>query len=528
MSEWWREAVFYQIYPRSFADSDGDGVGDLAGIAARLDHVASLGVDAVWLSPFFASPMADFGYDVSDYRAVDPVFGTMDDFRAVLEKAHALGLKLIIDQVYSHTSDQHAWFAASRRDRTNDHADWYVWADPAPDGGPPNNWLSVFGGPAWTWDARRHQYYLHNFLSTQPDLNFHCEAVQEAILDTARFWLDAGVDGFRLDVANFYFHDAQLRDNPSAPPRDEGRPHTYQRHLYDRSRPETLDFLARLRAVTDGYGGKMMVAEVDSADPTGRSIEYTDGPTRLHTAYSFGFLHTDTLTPDLVRTLLEGWRGREAWPSWSFSNHDVARVASRFGGEGRPGRARMLLALVLSLRGTPFLYQGEELGLPQADVPFERLRDPEAIRFYPEGLGRDGCRTPMPWSHQAPHGGFSGAEPWLPVDPRHEALAVDRQEGDEGSTLSAARALLAFRREHAALRTGGMDFWEAGPTVCAFTREGDGQRIACLFNLGAEDAVVADERLAGGQDVTPTPMGGALEGAAARLGPDGALFVRLA
>ena len=528
MAKWWREAVFYQVYPRSFQDSGGDGIGDLPGITRRLEHVARLGADAVWLSPFFASPMRDYGYDVSDYRAVDPVFGTMDDFDALLARAHDLGLKLIIDQVYSHSSDQHAWFAESRRDRTNPRADWYVWADAAEDGGPPNNWLSVFGGPAWTWDARRRQYYLHNFLSEQPDLNFHCEAVQEEVLDTARFWLDRGVDGFRLDVANFYFHDAELRDNPAREPRNEARPHTYQHHVYDRSRPETLAFMRRLRAVTDAYEDRMMVAEVDSADPTGRSIQYTDGPTRLHTAYSFGFLHTDELTPGLVRASLEGWQGHEAWPSWSFSNHDVARVASRFGGEDRPMRARMLVALLLCLRGTPFLYQGEELGLPQADVPYDRLRDPEAIRFYPEGLGRDGCRTPMPWTAQAPNGGFSEAEPWLPCDPRHLDLAADRQGADEASTLAAVRALLAFRRESVALRRGQIAFWDAPYPACAFLREAEGGRLACLFNLGGEPVTISDERLAGGTDVTPTPMGGTLDGGAAVLGPDGALLVRLA
>ncbi len=526
-SAWWRDAVFYQIYPRSFLDTNGDGIGDLEGVRRGLAHVAALGADAVWLSPFFASPMEDFGYDVSDYRAVDPIFGTMADFDAVLEEAHRLGLKLVIDQVYSHSSDRHAWFQESRRDRTNEKADWYVWADAKPDGTPPNNWLSVFGGPAWTWDARRRQYYLHNFLSSQPDLNFRCEAVQEAILETARFWLDKGVDGFRLDVANFYYCDAQLRDNPPAGNAPAARPHRSQHHLYDRSQPETLDFLARLRAVTDEYEGRMMVAEVDSTDPEGRSIEYTDGPTRLHTAYSFSFLHSPALSPALVRRALTRWEGHEAWPSWSFSNHDVARVASRWGGEERPGRAVMLNALLLCLRGTPFLYQGEELGLPQAEVPFERLRDPEAIRFYPEGLGRDGCRTPLPWRADAPHGGFSEAEPWLPFDERHGPLAIDRQAEDEGSTLAITRRLIALRKEEAALRRGSLEFQDAEDPLLVFLREHEGDRLLCAFNLSDREAGYTGSLVSGAQSLTDGLLPGLIDGDHLVLPPDGGLIARL-
>ena len=270
---WWRGAVIYQIYPRSFMDSNGDGVGDLPGITGKLDYVASLGVDGIWLSPFFTSPMADYGYDVSDYRDVDPLFGTLADFDALLAKAHGLGLKVIIDQVYSHTSEAHAWFRQSAASRDNPKADWYVWADAKPDGTPPNNWLSVFGGPAWTWGARRRQYYLHNFLTQQPDLNFHSAEVQQAILDVARFWLDRGVDGFRLDVANYYFHDAALTDNP---PADYGKPpgwtYAYQRHLHDKSQPQTLDFLRRLRAVTDAYPDRMMLGEIGDDDPLARQL----------------------------------------------------------------------------------------------------------------------------------------------------------------------------------------------------------------------------------------------------------------
>ena len=522
---WWRGAVFYQVYPRSFASRSGGGVGDLGGVTDRLPYIASLGVDAVWLSPFFASPMADYGYDVSDYRAVDPMFGTLADFDALLARAHDLGLKVIIDQVYSHTSDRHDWFRESRQDRTNPRADWYVWADPKPDGSPPNNWQANFGGPAWTWEPRRRQYYLHNFLAEQPDLNFHCEEVREAILDTARFWLDRGVDGFRLDVVNYYFHDAQLRDNPPTGGRDLPRPRPYQHHLYDRSRPETLGFVRELRTLTDTYEDRFMVGEVDSTAPVERAVAYTQAA-HLHTAYSFAFLWARDVTPASVRAVLEGWAGTDAWPSWSFSNHDVARVASRFEADGRPARARTLLALLLSLRGTIFLYQGEELGLPQADVPFERMRDPEGIAFYPEGLGRDGCRTPMPWTSEAPHGGFSTEEPWLPVDPRHLALSVEAQEADAASALAFTRAFLALRGTEPALLRGDIAFEEAGDSLCAFTRTHGRDTLLCVFDLGGAGGTLSDDRLLHAS-VLPSGLGATLTDGLLRVPPDGGAILRL-
>jgi alpha-glucosidase len=314
MTSWLRGAVIYQIYPRSFCDSNGDGVGDLDGAIAKLEHVASLGCDAIWLSPFFRSPMKDYGYDVSDYRDVDPLFGTLVDADVLIERAHALGLKVIIDQVWSHSSDRHPWFAESRASRDNPRADWYVWADAKPDGAPPNNWQAMFGGPAWTWDARRQQYYLHNFLPEQPDLNVRNPAVQDELLDIARFWLERGVDGFRLDVVNFFTHDALLRDNPPldlkrAPP----RPHQFQRHLYDRTQPETLAFIARLRALLDRYGA-MAVGEIEDEEPLKVQRAYTDGPDRLHTAYSFFLLRQRALTPAIVREAMAQWEGARGWP----------------------------------------------------------------------------------------------------------------------------------------------------------------------------------------------------------------------
>jgi len=481
--DWWRGATIYQIYPRSFYDSNHDGIGDLPGIIERLDHIASLGVDAIWLSPFFVSPMRDFGYDISDFLNVDPVFGSLTDFDELVRRCHDLGLKVIIDQVYSHTSDRHPWFLESRSSADNRRADWYVWADARPDGSPPTNWLSYFGGPAWSWDTRRRKYYLHNFLAEQPDLNFHNPEVRSAILDVARFWLERGVDGFRLDAANYYFHDAKLRDNPTSDHPDPARPYHFQRHLHNRSRPETLEFLRQFRQLLNQYDARMSVAEIASSMHMQRTVEYTQGPNRLHTAYNFIFLESDRLTPALLRDALEAWREVEAWPSWSFSNHDVRRAVTRWGGlNPDPAFGRLLLALLSCLRGSIFVYQGEELGLPQADIPFERLRDPEAIRFWPENLGRDGSRSPMPWESRGLHSGFSTVEPWLPVDPRHAALAVDEQLRDPDSTLNFAQNMLALRRRLPALRSGDIRFHDAGEHVISFQRCHRHQRILCMFN----------------------------------------------
>lgn len=512
--DWWRGAVLYQIYPRSFLDTNADGIGDLAGIEAKLDYVARLGVDGIWLSPFFASPMKDFGYDVADYRAVDPLFGSLADFDRLLARAHALGLKVIIDQVYSHSSDQHPWFAESRQSRDNAKADWYVWADPRQDGTPPNNWLAVFGGPAWDWEPRRRQYYLHNFLKEQPDLNFHNPAVQDAVLAAARFWLDRGVDGFRIDVANFFCHDALLRDNPANPHPAPDKPYWLQRQVYSRTRPETLAFVARFRALLDAYPGTFAVAEIAADDQIGAMIEYTDGPDRYHTAYSFVLLR-EAFGAGVVRGALEEMQRRSptAWPAWAFSNHDVVRAMSRWGGGGAdPAFAKLLVALLTCLRGTAFLYQGDELGLPQADVPFARLQDPEGKTFWPRHKGRDGARTPMPWRGDAPFAGFSEVEPWLPVDPRHGGLAVDRQDADAASPLAFTRAFLAWRRAHPALKRGTIRFLDAPEPLLAFARAGVGEALLCAFNLGAE-AVAAELAEAGRFRMLAAPgSGGHLTG----------------
>ncbi|MGZ2411255.1 alpha-glucosidase [Sphingomonas sp. F9_3S_D5_B_2] len=481
---WWKGAAIYQIYPRSFADSNSDGIGDLAGIAAHLDYVARLGVDAIWLSPFFTSPMHDFGYDVADYCGVDPVFGTLGDFDALVDRAHQLKLKVIIDQVYSHSSDQHPWFQESRSSRDNPRADWYVWADAKADGSPPNNWQSVFGGPAWQWDARRGQYYLHNFLPEQPDLNLHNPELQDAILGVARFWLERGVDGFRIDAINFAMHDPQLRDNPPAAGGGKRtRPFDFQQHLYNQSHPAIVAFLERLRGVT---GDSFTLAEVGGDYPLSEMQAFTQGQNRLNSAYGFDFLYAERLTPMLVARALRDWPDSPGmgWPTWAFENHDAPRAVSRWCRNDDCAQFVRTKTLLLSaLRGSIILYQGEELGLPQVDVPFEQLQDPEAIANWPQTLSRDGARTPMPWSADAPSLGFSDGTPWLPAADTHRGLAVDLQDGDPASTLEFTRRCLELRKCNPALRAGSLRVVDAGERKLVFDRVACGQHLRCTFNL---------------------------------------------
>jgi alpha-glucosidase len=507
MSEapWWRGAAIYQIYPRSFLDTNDDGVGDLPGIIERLDYVSSLGVDAIWIAPFFRSPMADFGYDIADYRAIDPLFGTMADFDRLLARAHALGLKVVIDQVLSHTSVEHAWFRESRADRDNPKADWYVWADARADGTPPNNWLSIFGGSAWQWEPRRGQYYLHNFLAAQPDLNFHHADVRAAVLDSVRFWLDKGVDGLRLDAINFCFHDAQLRDNPPKPAAQRvGRgfradnPYAFQYHHYNNTQPQNLAFLAELRALLDSYPQTMALGEISSEDSLATMADYTR-PGRLHMGYSFELLTEDfsaRYIRDTVRTLEA--QMTDGWPCWAISNHDVERVLSRWGqGPSSPQRANLLTAMVCSLRGSVCIYQGEELGLTEAEVPFESLRDPYGVAFWPQFKGRDGCRTPMPWRDEE-RVGFSGVEPWLPVPAQHRALAVERQEVDPQSALQGFRRFMHWRATQPALRWGDIRFLDTTEPLLAFTRSFQGETLLVAFNLAGQPLCL------------PLPLAGAL------------------
>ena len=491
MRDWWRGGVIYQVYPRSFQDTNGDGIGDLPGIMHRLDHIARLGVDAVWLSPIFESPQDDMGYDVSNYVDVDRIFGTLEDFDSLIQRAHALGLKVIIDQVLSHTSDRHPWFRESRVSRTNARADWYVWADPKRDGSPPNNWPSVFGGRAWEWNPSRGQYYFHNFLTSQPDLNFHSPAVQDAVLDVMRFWLERGVDGFRLDTVNYFFHDAALRNNPAARrPRHlpyAVNPYDMQEHRFSKSQPENVEFLRRVRKLLDEFPNTTSVGEVgDSHKGLTLMSEYTSGGDKLHMCYSFEMLG-EQFSAEHFRTRVQRFfaAGEDSWPCWSFSNHDVNRHISRWGAYSLDPAAlgRQTAALLLSLRGSICIYQGEELGLPEADILFEELTDPPGIRFWPEYKGRDGCRTPIPWEEGESPNGFTTGKPWLPVKQVHSVLNVAAQEVDSNSMLSFYREALAFRKQHTALIDGDIEFLKAGEPILAFRRKSEAESLVCIFNL---------------------------------------------
>lgn len=497
--DWWRGATIYQIYPRSYQDTTGDGIGDFAGITRRLDHIAALGVDAIWISPFNKSPMKDFGYDVSDYSDVDPMFGTLTDFDALIARAHELSLKVTMDMVMAHCSDQHAWFRQSRTSRDNAKHDWFVWADAREDGSAPTNWLSVFGGPSWEWDSVRRQYYMHNFLSSQPQLNYHNPDVQDAMLGEVRFWLDRGIDGFRFDACNYHFHDTQLRDNPPAG-RGSGssfieasNPYSFQQHDYDKSRPENLGFLKRVRDLLNEYDDRTSVGEVgDEWRSYDTVAAYTEGGERLHMAYTFDLL-ADQFTAGFIRKTIEriGEKVSGGWVCHSFSNHDVTRHVTRWAepGDDRERLAKFCISLLTSLRGSICLYQGEELGLPEADIAYEDLTDPYGIRFWPGFKGRDGCRTPMVWEGDARFGGFSDTnahKPWLPVPQEHLALAVDRQ--GEGSVLAHYRDAIAVRQADPALVKGDIVFLDGLPEdVLAFTRTHEGQTRTCVFNFARHE-----------------------------------------
>lgn len=474
---WWRGAVVYQVYVRSFFDSNGDGHGDLAGVEAKLDYIASLGVDAIWLSPIHPSPNLDWGYDVSDYLGVHPDYGTLEDFDRLLAAAHARGLRILLDEVLAHTSDQHAWFSDSVA--RGGCEDWYVWADPAPGGGPPNNWLSSFGGPAWTFNEARGQYFHHKFMPQQPKLNWLNREARLAALGVLDFWLKRGVDGFRLDVAGALTHDPALADNETAA---DGT----QIHRHDANLPDNLAVLDEVRRLVESHGPDRFVLGEFFEEPelAGGFAAPDEG---VHSAYTFPILLSDDL--GVVREHYEGVLARHPkhWPSIAFSNHDVKRAPSRFfGPDAPPGAARMLLALQMSLKGTILLYQGEELGLPQAEVPPDRRRDP-LLEVNQLSTGRDGARTPIPWC-EGPNLGFSAGDPWLPAAAGHAGVSVERQRDDVTSTLTLTRKLIALRRVAAPLRSGAICFLPSPTSVLAFERELGGARILCQFSLGPGDA----------------------------------------
>ena len=441
--------------------------------------------------------MQDFGYDVSNYCAVDPMFGGLEDFQHLLTRAHELSLKVLMDQVLSHTSDQHPWFLESRESRDNDKADWYVWADAGPAGAPPNNWLSVFGGSSWQWEPRRGQYYLHNFLRQQPDLNYHNPEVRQAVLDVCRFWLELGVDGFRLDVCAFYFHDARLRDNPHNDNMSKGKvfrfnPYSMQIHRHDIGQPENFTFLESLRALCEQYDDRVLLGELHETDAVKLHKDYT-APDRLQLAYGYWLLGADDVTAELIRSTASdlGHGEGDGWPCWALDNHDFSRSVSRLGHEDNPDAVTAMLAAITCLRGASCIYQGSELGLAEADVPFERIIDPYGREFYPAYRGRDGARTPMPWEQAALHGGFSSAEPWLPVPQAHLERAVDSQALLPGSTLNRMRRFLNWRRRIPAIRRGSMRFFDVPEHFLAFERSVDGKTVVCIFNLSSEDRLLA-------------------------------------
>ncbi|KGF81938.1 alpha-glucosidase [Massilia sp. JS1662] len=532
---WWREAIIYQVYPRSYLDTNGDGVGDLPGITAKLDYIASLGVDIVWLSPFFKSPMKDFGYDIADYCDVDPLFGTLADFDALVAKAHSLGLKIMIDQVMAHTAENHPWFVESRSSRDNPKADWYVWSDPLPDGNPPNNWLSVFGGSAWQWDSRRKQYYMHNFLVNQPQVNFHNPAVQQAHLDSLRFWLERGVDGVRMDACNFHFHDRTLQSNPPALVRDTStvtdvNPYGMQAHIHDKTQPENIAFLQRLRKLLDEYGA-VAIGEVGADDSLAVMADYTSGGDKLHMAYSFNLL-TPQFSSRHIRRQVEEFNARvkDGWASWSVGNHDSIRVATRWSsGEWTPALSKLVLALQLSLKGTPCLYQGDELALPEADVPYELLQDPYGITFWPEFKGRDGCRTPMPWTSETPNAGFTTGKPWLPVPPEHVCLAEAGQDKDPQSTLNFARNIIQWRRGLPQLTRGGIVFFDVPEQALALRRDEEGfPSVLAVFNVTNAPLTFDWPAAAGAKKLEGHGLSGDVNGTTVTLPPYGGWFGTIA
>jgi alpha-glucosidase len=499
-ADWWQRGVVYQVYPRSFADSDGDGVGDLPGILDHLDHIATLGVDAIWLSPIYPSPGLDLGYDVADHSAIDPLFGTMADFDALLAGAHARGIAVLLDLVLNHTSDQHRWFLDSRSSRTGVHADWYLWRDPAgrtragrPK--PPNNWVSFFGGSAWTWEPRRDQFYLHTFLPEQPDLNWRAPGVRAAQLAVVRTWLERGVDGFRLDVFNTFFKDAALPSNPPRRPAPRGwgwlRAWNRQLHVGDRDQPEQLDLLAELRAIVDEAPGRMTVGELFDGTPT-IAARYA---APRHLVFDFRLVEQPWRADALAAAIdeRESAFGPGLWPTVTLSNHDQPRQATRYARPSDPARdaiAKAAATLLLTLRGTPFLYYGEELGLGDIRVGRREIVDPPARRYWPLPLwwNRDGCRAPMPWTGEL-NGGFTTGAPWLPFAPDVGTRNVASQAADPNSVLATYRRLLALRRALPAVQVGSFRWViRARNDVLAYRRDVPGQAVLVAINLGRRDA----------------------------------------
>ncbi|GAA4340869.1 alpha-amylase family glycosyl hydrolase [Variovorax defluvii] len=504
--DWWRHGIFYQIYPRSFQDSNGDGIGDLNGIRQRLDHLVALGIDAVWISPIYPSPMADFGYDITDHCDVDPCFGTLADFDALVAEVHARGLRLVLDFVPNHTSDRHPWFLQSRSGRDDPRRDWYLWRDPAPDGGPPNNWLSNFGGPAWTFDPATGQYYCHSFLKEQPDLNWRNPEVRAAMHEVLRFWLRRGVDGFRVDVLSDLVKDAQFRDNPPNPDYIEGQePARPWLLLHNTDQPEMQEVMAQMRQVVDAFNdpsaSRVLIGELYL--PLARLVAFygmnADGVLEgVQLPFNFQLIgapwqarHIGQLVRDYEAALPPG-----AAPNWVLGNHDKPRIASRVG----PQMARLAAMLLLTLRGTPTLYYGDEIGMTDVAIPPEEVQDPIEKSAPGEGRGRDPERTPMPWSG-APQAGFTTGRPWLRLADDWARRNVESQARDPASMLMLYRRLIALRRARPALNRGRYEALQSAPDVLAYAREFEGQRLVVLLNFGTDAVAVSPEPWAAGSVV---------------------------
>jgi alpha-glucosidase len=490
---WWQRGIIYQIYPRSFMDADGDGVGDLPGILQRLDYLDWLGVDAVWVSPFYPSPMKDFGYDVSDYTGVHPLFGTMDDFDRLLREAHARGIRILVDLVPNHSSDEHPWFVESRSSRENPKRDWYIWEDAAADGGPPNNWRSVFGGSGWEWDEATGQYYYHAFLKEQPDLNWRNREVQKAMLEIMRFWLDRGVDGFRIDVLWHLVQDERLRDNPPNPDYQPGQNY-YDELLpvFSTDQPEVHDIVAEMRQLMDDYGEgeRVMIGELYL--PIGKLVAYYGQDNRgAHLPFNFQLLKLPWKAREIEAAIdeYEGALPRGGWPNWVLGNHDNSRIASRVGSE----QARVAAMLLLTLRGTPTLYYGDELGMKDGLIPPEKVQDPQQKNMPELSLGRDPARTPMQWD-DSENAGFTTGEPWLPVAPDAYEVNVSRQREDPDSVLALHRRLIECRHAEPALQVGSYDPLTVDGDLIGFVREHEGSRLMVVLNLGHGPAVAEPAR----------------------------------
>jgi alpha-glucosidase len=499
---WWKRGIVYQIYPRSFQDADGDGIGDLNGIRQRLDYLAWLGIDAVWISPVFTSPMADFGYDVADYCDIDPIFGTLQDFDRLVDEAHARGLKLILDFVPNHTSDRHPWFLESRSSRDNPKRDWYIWRDPR-SGGPPNNWVSNFGGPAWEWDEATGQSYYHAFLKEQPDLNWRNPAVREAMHEVLRFWLDRGVDGFRVDVIWHLVKDAEFRDNPPNPGYQPNQADINKfLQVYSTDQPEVHEVVAGMRRVLDGYDDRVLIGEIYL--PIERLVAYYgEDLSGAHLPFNFQLVQTAWNAREIAALIREYEAALPpgGWPNWVLGNHDQPRIAARVG----KAQARVAAMLLLTLRGTPTMYYGDEIGIAKVEIPPEAVQDPWAKNEPGLGLGRDPERTPMPWDGSA-NGGFTRGRPWLPLDPDCATCHVEALSQDPTSILTLYRRLIDLRRRCRALSVGDYAPIETDGDVLAYERRHRGERLLVALNLGREPRTVATPEVGNGQILLSTHL----------------------